>query len=105
MDRLQRITIGVAAVAALAVGGYGIAVSLDPSWPPIVLRSGIILAALWFAAPAFKTASRREWIGVSVVAAVVAIRPRLILWGLAAALIAAIVFGRSAARRSQDTSQ
>lgn len=95
MTRSQRITLGLIALAFLAAGGVAAFLGLDPAWPGVVLRAGIILAAIWFAAPAFSRLSRRTAIGVGVVAAVIVIRPTLILWGLVAGLAALVLAGRN----------
>ena len=95
MDRSQRITLGVIALAFLAGGDVAAFLGLDPAWPGVVLRAGIILGAIWFAAPAFSRLSRRTAIGVGIVAAVIVIRPTLILWGLVAGLAALVLVGRS----------
>lgn len=88
-------TLGVLAVLFLSVGGYGALRRLDPAWPGVMLRAGILLAALWFAAPAFGRLSRRVLIGVGIVAAVIVVRPTLILWGLAAGLAGIVLAGRA----------
>ncbi len=95
MTAQQRTTLGVLAVLFLAVGGFGAARRLDPAWPGVMLRAGMLLGAIWFAAPAFGRVSQRVLIGVGIVAAVLVIRPTLILWGLAAGLAGIILAGRA----------
>ena len=98
MDRAQRITIGVIAALFLGVGAVGAIADLDPAWPEFLLRGGILLTAIWFAAPAFSRLPRRVLIGLSVVALMLVIRPRLILWGIVIGVGAAVLAGRSRER-------
>lgn len=100
MSNAQRISFGVFALALLIVGAYGAVTSVDPTWPGLLIRAGIVVAAIWFAAPSVSRVSRRTVIGISVVAAVLVIRPRLILLGLAAGVAAALLAGRS--KRKSD---
>jgi hypothetical protein len=95
MDRAQRISIGVVALLALVAGGIGVALDLDPTWPPLLLRAAIVIGAIWFAGPVFHRVTRRVGIGLAVVAAVIVVRPRLILWALVVGALTAIVVGRS----------
>ncbi len=95
MNRVQRITFGVIALALLFAGIYGTVAAVDPTWPGLVIRTGMIMGAIWFAAPSFSNVSRRLLIGSGIVAAVVVIRPTLILWGLITGLVAALLAGRS----------
>ena len=80
---VERIMLGVAAALLVGAGAIGMAVTDDPGWPGIVLRSGIILAAIWFALPSLTRLSQRAWITIAIPALVLLFRPRLILWGLA----------------------
>jgi hypothetical protein len=80
---VERITLGIVATLLIGAGAIGMVVSDDPGWPGIVLRSGIILAAIWFALPNLTRLSRRAWIAIGIPAVVLLFRPRLILWGLA----------------------
>ena len=95
MTRSQRTTLGLIAAVFLGVGAYASLADLDPAWPPMMLRAGILLGAIWFAAPAFSRVNRRAAIGVGVVALVVVVRPTLILWGLVAGLAAIVLAGRA----------
>lgn len=80
---IERIMLGIAAAVLVVAGTIGMVVSDDPGWPGIVLRSGIILAAIWFALPSLTRLSRRAWVSIGIPAVVLMFRPRLILWGLA----------------------
>ena len=95
MTNAQRASIGVVAAVLFIAGAVGLIADLEPGWPDIVLRASILLAAIWFAAPAFSRLPRRVAIATGVVAAVVVVRPRLILFGLAAGAIALILAGRA----------
>ena len=95
MDRTQRIAIGVIAALFLGVGAVGVIGDLDPAWPQILLRGGILLAAVWFAAPAFSRVPRRVLIGLSVVGLMVVVRPRLILWSIVLGAGISILGGRT----------
>ena len=77
------------------VGGYGLLAIETPGWPQLLLRAGIMLTAVWIAAPGFKNIPRRVLIAVGGVGAVLVLRPSLILWGAAVSAIAAIALGRS----------
>ena len=94
MDRAQRTSIGIVAALFLGVGAVGAIADLDPTWPQILLRAGIVLSALWIAAPVLRRLPRRVLIGGAVVAAVLLVRPRLIVWGVLAAIVAGILAGR-----------
>ncbi len=67
----------------------------QPGWPQLLVRAGIMLAAVWVAAPGFNRVPRRLLIGLATAAVVLVIRPRLFLVGLGLGLIAMIAIGRS----------
>lgn len=82
-------------MVALGAGVIGLLADLDPTWPPLFLRAGIVLFAVWFAGPAFARVPRRVGYGLAAVAVVLVIRPRLILWALAVGLVVAVAAGRT----------
>ena len=94
MSNAQRLSLGVVALVVLAAGIYGALANLDPTWPGLLVRSGMVLGAVWFAAPALARVSRRWLIGFSIAAAVIIVRPRLVLFALVAGAIATIFAGR-----------
>lgn len=53
----------------------------------VALRTGIILGAFWLVLPKARTVSPAVWAGMGVFAAVLALRPRLVLVGLAGAFV------------------
>lgn len=86
---LERNMLGAVALIMIGSGAAGMLTVDDPGWPGIVLRSGIILGAIWVALPSLRRLQRRTWIAIGIPALVLMFRPWLILWG---ALAGAIVW-------------
>ncbi len=81
-----------ATAAAMIIGGtVGMITQDQPGWPGIVLRSGIILAAIWVATPSLRRVRRKTWLALAIPALVLMLRPRLLVWGLAGGGIAWIL--------------
>lgn len=102
---MPRWFLGVTAAGFLA-GGLVLTFTADPgpdklAWGGILVRSGLIFGAWWLVLPNAKRVRRSTWIGVGVVALVLALRPRLIVWGLVSAVIVALAArgGRTSPRR------
>jgi len=75
--------LGLIAIGMLGAGLVGWVTDADPGWPAILIRTAIILLAIWLAAPGFNRVPRRVAVGVATAITVVAFRPRLILAALA----------------------
>ena len=78
---LERNLLGAIALVMVVSGTAGMLTVAEPGWPGIVLRSGIILAAIWVALPSLRRLQRRTWIAIGIPALVLMFRPWLILWG------------------------
>lgn len=63
----------------------------DPYFGAIGVRAGLVLGALWLALPNIRRAPRWLLPAVGVLAAVVIVRPRLILYALPVAALTAIL--------------
>lgn len=100
---MSRAYLGVVAAVFLAAGLVLTFVS-DPgpdelAWGGILLRSGMLLGAWWLVLPSAKRIRPAVWVGIGVVVAVLAVRPRWILWGLGAALVAGLGTALTRSRR------
>ncbi len=85
-------TIAVALIGVGLVGTFSAMAGEDSLWwGGVTLRSGAILGSFWLVMPRFREVPTAVWVGVGVFAAFLAIRPRLILFGLLAAFVAMVV--------------
>lgn len=60
-------------------------------WGGVALRAGLVLGAFWLVVPRARQVPPPVWVGLGIFAAVLAIRPRLVLLGIAIAFIAMVV--------------
>ncbi len=60
------------------------------AWGGILLRSGMLLGAWWLVLPNARRVRPGTWAAIGVVVAVLAVWPRLMLWGLLVAALVAI---------------
>lgn len=85
---------GFMALGLLIAGGVGTVVALtggDTSWwSGVTLRSGAILGSFWLVLPKARDVPVPVWTALAVFAGFLAIRPRLVLFGLVAAFVAMI---------------
>jgi hypothetical protein len=86
---MHRPTLGV--VAGLLVVGGATAMLVDLGqghvvWGGMLLRAGLVLGAVWLVLPAARRIPTAGWLGIGIFAAVIIVRPRLVLWGLAVAI-------------------
>jgi hypothetical protein len=63
----------------------------DPYFGAIGVRAGLVLGALWLALPNIRRAPRWLLSSIGVLAAVLIVRPRLILYALPIAILVSIV--------------
>ena len=99
---MHRPSLGIASLA-LIVGGAVFMVwpiDGDPYFGAIGVRAGLVLGALWLALPNIRRVPRWLLSAVGVLAAVVIVRPRLILWAIPIAGLVAI-FGAVSRRTSR----
>ena len=94
---MSRAYLGVVATGLL-VGGLVLTFVSDPgpdelAWGGILLRSGMLLGAWSLVLPNARRVRRSTWAGIGIVVAVLAVRPRWILWGLVVAGLVAIGSG------------
>lgn len=77
--------------------------SPDPYVGAVAVRAGLVLGALWLALPNIHRAPRWLLLGAAVLAAVIVVRPRLVVYSfpvaIAVALLGASRSGRGAAGR------
>ena len=80
-----------------------------PSWDDgfggVLLRSGIVLGALWLALPRARELSTSTWVAIAVFGVVLIARPRFILWGVLVAVAITLLgaMGRLDRRRKQKS--
>lgn len=60
-------------------------------WGGVALRAGAILGVFWLVIPKARHLPRFLWVGLGIFAAVLAIRPRLVLLGIGLAFVAMVV--------------
>ena len=93
-DWMERKAMGLIALGLLVVGVVGTVMAMTGEdslwWGGVTLRSGAILGSIWLVMPKVRDVPRAVWVGVGVFAGFLAIRPRLILFGIGAAFIAMI---------------
>ena len=101
---MQRIALGVLALVLFVAGSLGAFTGVlgDEAewWGGVAVRAGAILAVFWLVMPKAGDVSRAVWVGLGIFAAVLAIRPRLVLFGIVLAFIA-MVFTAFAHRRTR----
>ena len=92
---MQRRVLGIIALALIVVGSLGtftdVLATDDAVLGGVALRTGVILGAFWLVLPKARTVPPAVWAGVAVFAAVLALRPRLVLLGIAGAFIVMVV--------------
>lgn len=98
---MSRPALGIVAAGFLAVG-LVLTFTSDPgpdelAWGGVLIRSGALLGAWWLVLPRARRVRPATWVAVLVVVAVLAVRPRLFLWGLVAAVVGMVLtrFGRA----------
>ncbi len=85
---------GIIALGLLVAGVIGTLLAMTGGdslwWGGVTLRSGAILGSIWLVMPKARDVPTAVWVGIGVFAGFLAIRPRLILFGLAIALVAMV---------------
>lgn len=80
---MNRTALGVAVALLLVVGAVmTVAPDMDSMTGGVLLRSGLVLGAVWLVLPRARELSTTTWLGIGIFASVLVVRPRLILWGL-----------------------
>lgn len=91
---MQRIVLGVIAVGLVVFGVLGSFTDVLGEdalwWGGVTLRTGVLLGVFWLVMPRATQVPRPVWAGVVVFAIVVAVRPRLVLFGIALSFIAMV---------------
>lgn len=98
---MHRPSLGIISLVLL-VGGTALLVrplNGDTYLGAISLRSGLVLGALWLALPNLRRIPRRVLYGIAVLAIVIIVRPRLIVFALPVAAMFSV-----ASRWSRDGS-
>lgn len=103
---VNRTALGWLVVGLLVAGGAMLAVpAWDDPFGGVLLRSGIVLGALWLALPRARELSKSTWAAIAVFSVVLIARPRLILWGFLVAVAMTLLgaMGRLDRRRKQKS--
>ncbi len=103
--KVRRTILGLIAAALLA-GGLLLTFTAEAEtdgrvWGGILLRSGAVLGAVWLVYPKARRVSPPMWAAITTVIVVLAVRPRLIMWGLVLGVAAAIAIGLGRSRSSR----
>lgn len=104
---MNRTALGWLVAAMLLVGGAMLIVAAwDDTFGGVLVRSGVMLGAVWLALPRARELSQTTWAGIAVFGIVLVARPRLILWGFLASLVITIfgVLGRLDRRKRPPSS-
>ncbi len=72
----------------------------DPYLGAVTLRAGLVLGALWLALPNIRRTPRWLLAGVGVLAVVIVVRPRLVLYAVPVAAAVAFLASVSKMKRS-----
>ena len=92
---MQRITLGIIALGLLIAGSLGTFTDLVGAdslwWGGVALRAGAILGVSWLVMPKARHLPRYLWVGLVIFAGVLAIRPRLVIFGILLAFLAMVV--------------
>lgn len=90
----ERIVLASAAVTLMAAGLISLVVS-DPAqgWEGIAIRAGAVIGAIWIALPNLRRMPRRLRTALGLLAVVIMVRPRLVLFALPVAL-GIVIFSR-----------
>jgi len=103
---MQRITLGIVAIALLVAGSLGFFTDLFGTdsrwWGGVALRAGAILGVSWLVMPKARHLPRYLWVGLGIFAGVLAIRPRLVVFGILLAFIAMVVVALAQRRTAQN---
>ena len=105
---MQRVTLGVIAFGLLIAGSLGFfteTFGVDSRWwGGVALRAGAILSVSWLVMPKARHIPRYLWVGLGIFAGVLAIRPRLVLFGIGLAFIAMVVVALAQRRAASGNS-
>ena len=99
---MQRRALGIISLILVIAGGLGTFTEVfgDEShvlWG-VALRTGLVLGAFWLVLPKARSVSPAIWTGIGVFSGVLALRPRLVLFGLVGAFVATVVVAVSRKR-------
>jgi hypothetical protein len=90
---MHRPTLGVIAALLTITGALAMAIDLGEGhvvWGGMLLRAGFVLGAVWLVLPSARRIPAPVWLGIAIFSAVLVFRPRLVLWGLLAAVVVAL---------------
>lgn len=95
---MHRPTLGAIAAILLLAGAVGIWLTTPGTqehiWAAIVLRSGAVIGAIWLALPAMRRTSKRALVVVAILAAVLVLRPKMVVLALPVLLVLALLTPR-----------
>ncbi|MCP3975769.1 MAG: hypothetical protein GY720_14890 [bacterium] len=104
---MERKAMGFIALGLLVAGVTGTSMAMVGGdslwWGGVMLRSGAILGSIWLVIPKARDVPAAVWVGIGVFAGFLAVRPRLILFGIAAAFVAMVAVAM-AQRRAGSSS-
>jgi hypothetical protein len=103
---MSRPFLGISALGFLITGLVATFV-VDPApdeliWGGVLLRAGMLMGAWWLVLPSARRLRPQTWWAIAIVGVVLVLRPRLVLWGLLAALVV-ILSGWGRSRRANGT--
>ncbi|MGQ0848421.1 MAG: hypothetical protein ACT4OP_04780 [Actinomycetota bacterium] len=87
-----RPVLGIVALALAGLGGW-LWIEDDQATGGIFLRVGLVLGALWLAAPSLRRLDGRRLLPIAIAVALAAARPALLIW-LGPALLAWVLVRR-----------
>jgi hypothetical protein len=95
---MHRPTLGVIGALLLVAGAVGIWLAAPGTqeylWASIVLRSGAVMGAIWLALPAIRGTSKRTLVVIAILAAVLVLRPKMVVLALPILLVLALLTPR-----------
>jgi len=105
---MQRTVLGMIALGLLVAGSLGTFTDLFGAdslwWGGVSLRAGAILGVSWLVMPKARHVPPYVWAGLGIFAGVLAIRPRLVIFGIVLAFIAMVVVAFAQRRTAQNKS-
>ena len=103
---MQRTVLGLIAIALFVAGSVGTFTEIFGAdsrwWGGVSLRAGAILGVSWLVMPKARHVPRYVWPGLGIFAGVLAIRPRLVMFGIGLAFFAMVVVALAQRRSAQS---
>jgi hypothetical protein len=102
---VHRPSLGIISLALIVGGAVLMAwpINGDPYLGAVSVRAGLVLGALWLALPNIRRAPHWLLYGVAVLALVLIVRPRLLLYALPVAAVVAFLGATSRGRNRRSS--